>query len=126
MSQYPTDILYAYARLGLDPGEPLERIQQALSDAITYKYATRARTEEVEKLVHYFMARGMLGEIRDSFEKLRKAYHRQAMALHPDRTQGDTKAEENLKAVISAYEIVEAIHSQAREYFRHSEEWRLA
>lgn len=39
-------------------------------------------------------------------EEIKKAYKRLAMKYHPDRNQGDKKAEESFKEVNSAYEIL--------------------
>ena len=41
-----------------------------------------------------------------SAEEIKKAYRKQAMKYHPDRNQGDKKAEEMFKKVSNAYEVL--------------------
>ena len=49
----------------------------------------------------------ILGVSRDVDEAgLKKAYRRYAMKYHPDRNQGDSKAEEKFKEVKQAYDVL--------------------
>ncbi len=49
----------------------------------------------------------VLGVSRNVDEpELKKAYRRQAMKYHPDRNEGDTKAEEKFKEVKEAYDVL--------------------
>ena len=126
MSLTPIDIRYAYAQLGLVVGAPPEQIWQAVANARAHRFATRKRIAEVERFAAFLAERGRLGTPQDSFEVIRRAYHQKAMVLHPDHTQGSPNAEEELKAVNAAYEIIEAINKEAKDYFKRSEETRRA
>lgn len=49
----------------------------------------------------------ILGVAKDaSAEAIKKAYRKQAMKYHPDRNQGDAKAEEKFKEAAEAYEVL--------------------
>lgn len=49
----------------------------------------------------------ILGVAKDaSAEAIKKAYRKQAMKYHPDRNQGDAKAEEKFKVAAEAYEVL--------------------
>ncbi len=49
----------------------------------------------------------ILGVAKDaSVEAIKKAYRKQAMKYHPDRNQGDAKAEEKFKEAAEAYEVL--------------------
>ena len=49
----------------------------------------------------------VLGVSRNVDEpELKKAYRRHAMKYHPDRNEGDTKAEEKFKEVKEAYDVL--------------------
>ena len=39
-------------------------------------------------------------------EEIKKAYHRLAMAYHPDRNRGDPDCEEHLKQINEAYQVL--------------------
>ena len=124
MTGYSIDVTYAYAQLGLEAGTAQERIDSVLANAIAYRFSTRPRVKQIERLVHFFAARGKFGALRDSFGDIRKAYHRQAMVHHPDRNPGDTHAEERLKILNAAFALIDEIHREAAAYFRQSESAR--
>lgn len=48
-----------------------------------------------------------------SAEELKKAYRKKAMKYHPDRNQGDKKAEQNFKEAKEAYEILSDAQKRA-------------
>jgi hypothetical protein len=124
MHPYSIDILYAYAQLGLNASAPPEQIEETVANAGIYQFSTRERIRHVERFAAFFVERDRLGSLQDSFDAIRKAYHREAMALHPDRNQGDAKAEEELKAINAAYEIIEDVYKEARDHFKRSAEMR--
>src|ERR1700679_119745 len=124
MTHYSVDVLYAYAQIGIAPGAALGKVREVLADAAAYRFATRARTEHVRRFAEFFMARETFGTVELSFTEIRKAYLKQAKAHHPDSNEGDREAEDVLKAVNTAFEIVEKIHREAKEYFRKDEKER--
>src|ERR1700743_3167979 len=124
MTANSPDVTYAYAQLGLDFGASLEAIEEVLAHARAYQYSTRARIAEFERFVEFFSARDRLGDIHTPFTFIRRAYHKKAMMLLPDRNSGNKAAEEQLKMINAAFAIVDAIHREARDYYRQSEETR--
>src|SRR5580658_5151583 len=102
MTAYSIDVTYAYAQLGLDAGASIEEIEAVRKNAIAYRFSTRARVKQIERLVEFFAARGKLGTPDNSFAEIRKAYHKQALAFHPDRHRGSKRAEEELKIINAA------------------------
>jgi curved DNA-binding protein CbpA len=124
MTHYAIEILYAYAQLGLAPGASREKINQALTDAGVYRFATRARTEQAWRFTEFFVARDIFGTLDDSFSEIRKAWHKKAKALHPDKNKSNKADENRLKAINASYEIVDKIHREAKEYFRKDEKTR--
>lgn len=124
MSIHSIDVTYAYAQLGLAPGALPEEIEEVLAHARAYQYATRARIKEVERFVEFFTARDQLGDITTPFAFIRRAYHKKAMMLHPDRNSGNKAAEEQLKLINAAFAIIDIIHREARDYYRQNENVR--
>jgi hypothetical protein len=122
---YSIDVVFAYGQLGIDAGGHIQRIHEVLANATAYEFTTRARIAHVRRFVDFFVARERLGTIEYPFDKIRKSYYKQAMALHPDRNKDDKIAEEKLKIIIAAFEVVEQIHREAKDYFKRSEEMRL-
>lgn len=126
MADYAIDISYAYAQLGLSPGASSEQVQEVLANAAAYRFLSKARKEQVRRLESFLIERSHFGSPHDSFEKIRKTYHKRAMAYHPDSNKGNRDAEERLKAMNAAYEIIESVHQEAREYFTKSLQERNA
>jgi|GEM_PF-2488197 hypothetical protein len=124
MTEYSIDVAYAYIQLGLEPGASFEQTGAVLANARAYRFSTQERVKHVERFVKFFTERAKLGTPEQSFADIRKTYHRQAMAFHPDRHRGSKRAEEQLKIVNAAYAIVEDIHREAKDYFRQSEDAR--
>jgi DnaJ domain len=124
MPAYSIDVVFACLQLGLDPGVSQEDIDKVLADVIAYRFSTRERIDRVQRLVEFFAARGSLGAPEDSFDEIRKAYHRQAMQLHPDRNRGNPRAEERLKSINAAFAAVDNVYREARDYFLLSEQAR--
>ncbi len=121
MTDYSIDVIYAYAQLGIDAGSSMQEIETVLTHASAYRFSTRERVDLIERLLEFFNSRNSFGSLEDSFEEVRKAYHRKAMAFHPDRHRGNKHAEEELKVINAAYAAVDEIHREARDYFRQSE-----
>lgn len=117
MTVYPIDVAYAYSQLGIDPGSSLERIGEVLANAA----GPKARIQHVRRFAEFFFARALLGSFETSFADIRKAYHRKAMDLHPDRNRGDKETEEQLKAINAAYARVEEINREAKAYYKQPE-----
>jgi len=126
MQDYSIDVVYAWAQLGVDTGAQLPEIADTLEHARAYKYSTRQRIQEVERFVEFFTARDQLGDTETSFVFIRRAYHKKAMMLHPDRNLNNKAAEEQLKLINNAFALIDAIHREARDYYRQSEEARRA
>jgi len=124
MQEYPIDVSYAWAQLGLVPGASLEDIQEIYVSASAYQFSTPARIKRVRHFVQFFVERSKFGPAEMAFAEIRKAYHKQAMHLHPDRNKGDTANEEQLKAINAAFAIVETVNRAAKDYFKKSEELR--
>ena len=122
MTSYSIDVLYAYIQLGLDAGASPEDIQDVLGNASAYRHCTKERLKAVQHFVSFFTARGLLGEAEMSFADIRKSYHKKAMKFHPDRNRGNRASEEELKAINAAFELVENIHREAKDYFKQSEQ----
>lgn len=121
MTTRSPDITYAYAQLGLDFGAPMVDIEAVLAHARAYQYSTRHRIKEVERFVEFFSARDKLGDIHTPFTFIRRAYHKKAMMLHPDRNSSNKAAEEQLKLINAAFAIADAMHREAKEYYRQSD-----
>jgi hypothetical protein len=124
MPTYPIDVVYAYVRLGLDPGAAPGVINAVLANAKSYRFFTRDRIGALQRIVDFLAARATLGGEETPFTDIRKEYHRKAMALHPDRNPDDTTAEERLKNLNATFEIVDAVYREARDYFRKSAQER--
>jgi hypothetical protein len=118
MSDLTIEISYAYALLGLRPGDDPARAQMIATDAEAYQFVTTHRRQLVRRLADFLELRCLLGAPTDSFVKLRKNYHRYAMELHPDRNVADKTAEDHLKILNAAYEAVEAMRREAAAYYR--------
>ena len=116
--------LGAYVQLGLKSGAPFDQIEGVLVNARAYTFSTKARIDKVQRLVSFFTARAKLGSMEARIADIRKAYHRMAMNLHPDRNTGDRQSEDALKAINEAYALIEEIHREARDYFRYNEQYR--
>jgi hypothetical protein len=125
-TRHAIDVLYAWARLGLAPGADEAQIRQAATYARNYRFVTKQRLEQISRFTQFFMERSRFGTVEDSLKAVRKAYYKRAMELHPDRNPHDKKAEERLKEVNAAYELVEEIHKEAREHFDKSANERHA
>ncbi len=124
MSDLAIDISFVYALLGLRPGDDPARAQEIVINAEAYRYATVARQQLLRRMAAFLEQRAILGKPEDSFAKLRRAYYRRAMALHPDRNVSDKRTEDELKSINAAYEAVEAMRREAEEYFNKSPEDR--
>lgn len=124
MSDLTIEISYAYALLGLRPGDDPARAQAVAADAEAYQFVTSQRRQMVRRLADFLELRSLLGAPTDSFVKLRKNYHRHAMELHPDRNSTNKTAEEQLKILNAAYEAVEAMRREAAVYYRTSPDER--
>jgi hypothetical protein len=124
MVEYSIDVRYAYAQLGLDDGSSLDAIQAVLACAIAYRYFTKARIDLVQEYTGFFIARSKLGSINTPFSDIKKAYHKKAMALHPDRNRGDKETEDQLKDINGSYALVEAMNRTAKAYYKQSEDIR--
>jgi hypothetical protein len=125
MTNYSLEINFACAQFGLEPGATLLELQEVATNAATYKYATDDRAERLEYLIGFFLARAKFGPIHEPFERIKKSYHRQVMGLHPDLNQKDEVADEKLKAANNAFEIVDHVYREAKEYYTASEDVRL-
>lgn len=121
MPSFSPDILYAYARLGLEAGAAPENIQAVLLNAGRYHFSTRARVRQVQHFVEFFAARAEFGGPGQPFSAIRKIYHEKALALHPDRHAGDKAAEEQLKTINVAFHLVEGVYREAQDYFKQDE-----
>lgn len=124
MNDYAVEISYAFALLGLKPGDDPARAWDIVADAEAYRYSTVARQQLVRRMAAFLAQRALLGEPEDSFIKVRRAYYRRAMALHPDRNASDRATEDELKGINAAYEAVEAMRREAEDYFHKSPEER--
>ncbi|MDR3425137.1 MAG: DnaJ domain-containing protein [Alphaproteobacteria bacterium] len=124
MAQYSIDLAYAYAQLGLAEGASLDEIREVLALAVAYRFSTAERVEHIRQLVEFFLARAQLGGLDASFAEIKKAYRQKAMALHPDRNWGDAASGEQLKGINAAYALVDAVHRQAKAYYRQNEDAR--
>ena len=122
MTSYSIDILYAYIHLGLDAPASSEDIQGVLANATAYRHCTKERLKSVQYFVSFFTARAKLGDPEMSFADIRKSYHKKAMRFHPDRNRGNQASEEELKIINSAFEVVEAVYREAKDYFKQSEQ----
>lgn len=120
------DVAYAYVQLGLEPGDLPDKAREILANALSYRFSTKARIDHIEKFVEFLAERSRFGKPSDSYDRVRKAYHKQAMAFHPDSNRGNRDAEEKLKIINAAYEIVEAVYKEAREYFKRGLQERQA
>ena len=121
MTTHSPDVAYAYAQLGLAFGASSGEIEAVLAHAKAYQYSTASRIHGVERFVDFFRARDQLGDINTPFAFIRRAYHKKALMLHPDRNQGNRAAEEQLKIINAAFAIIDAIHREARDYYRQNE-----
>ncbi len=121
MSDVSIDISYAYIQLGLDVGADMERVHAVEANAAAYRFATRERIQETRLLAGFFTARQKFGDPEVDFAAIRRVYHKQALALHPDRNPGDKAAEEKLKSLNVAFGIVDEVYRQARAFYRLSE-----
>src|SRR4051812_39640945 len=99
MAEYSLDVAYAYAQLGVEAGAIFERIEAMRVHARAYRFSTRVRIKQIERFIEFFRARSRLGNAEDSFAEIRKSYHKQALAFHPDRNRGNWRAEEQLKII---------------------------
>jgi hypothetical protein len=124
MAKYSIDISYGWAQLGVEPGASVEAVGEVLANAVASRFVTKQRVAHLRPLVDFFLARAQLGSFDDSFAEIKKSYHRQAMALHPDRHKGNQAAEERLKEINAAYELVEEISRQAKAYYKQNENIR--
>lgn len=124
MNPLPLDIRYAYMQLGLPQSSSAEQIQETIVNARAYRFSTRERLTHAQRFAGFFAARSRLGELSENFDAIRKAYHREVMALHPDRNHNDPTAIEQLKVINAAYELIEAVHKEAKTYFKYSYEER--
>jgi len=124
MPNYPIDVHYACAQLGLDAGASLEDIHKVLAHAAAYRFSTKSRLTQVQRLVDFFEAREQFGTADHAFADIRKAYHKKAMHLHPDHTKADPMAEEQLKALNAGFELIEAVYLEAKDYFQKDEDVR--
>jgi hypothetical protein len=121
MTEHPPDIRYAYLCLGLEVGAPLERITEAFTHALSYRFRTRDRIDTVRRMMEFFAARHMLGSNTDAFSVIQKSYREKVRELHPDLNPGDPQAEEKVKEINVAYGIIEAIHREAIGFFQQPE-----
>jgi hypothetical protein len=122
MPEPSIDISYAYAQLGLAQGESLEEIRAVLTYAAAARFSTKARLAHVRKFVEFFEARANLACFDAPFAEIKKAYHRQAMELHPDRNKGGN--EEQLKQTNEAYARIDAVQRQAKAYYKQAADVR--
>jgi DnaJ-like protein len=122
MAEYADDVRYAYLKLGLDIGAPLDKIAAAHTNA--YRFRTRERIKTVCALMEFFAARSILGGLEDSFVDIQKAYRQKARAFHPDLHPDDPSAEEKLKEINIAYGLIEAMQREAVAYFSQPESLR--
>jgi molecular chaperone DnaJ len=60
-----------------------------------------------------------------SDDDIKKAYRRQAMKHHPDKTKGDKKSEEHFKKVKEAYEVL-SDHNKRSQYDQFGSDWERA
>lgn len=118
MDDAPQDVRYAYAQLGLAQGATSAQIETLVRNAKSYRYRTKARIAQVERFARYFVARAEFGALDQPFADIRRAYHRMALALHPDHNRGNPAAEEQLKAINAQFERVEKINREARAYYK--------
>jgi hypothetical protein len=125
MTKQSSDISYAYAQLGLAPGATLSEIREVLIHARAYRFFTKERVEHVRRFVDFFAARETLGGFEYSYIEIKKLYHLKAMELHPDRNKGNKASEDQLKTINAAYNIIENIHRQSKNYFKQNERQRL-
>jgi len=121
MSSHSPDVTYAYAHLGLAFGASLEEIGAVLVHARAYKYSTRQRVQQVERLVEFLAARDQFGNAETPFELIRRVYLKRVMTLHPDRNRDNKEAEEQLKLINIAFALIDAVRREARDYYRQSE-----
>lgn len=110
MLSYSIDLLYAWEQLGLDPGASLAEIDAVLK--------SRMRPPQAKSIVEFFHARLKLGALTDDFSALRTIYRRKAFMLHPDRNIKNLAAEEELKELNSAFDLVTKMHRQAKEFYK--------
>ncbi len=86
------------------------------------------RIDTTERFVEFFTARTVFGTPESSYAEIRSAYFEQVKGLHPDTHREDKAAEEQLKVINAAYEVIDKIHKEARDYYdqdtetRHEEE----
>ncbi len=119
MSEYADDVRYAYLKLGLDIGAPLDRIAAARTNA--YRFRTRERIKTVCALMEFFAARSLLGTLEASVTDIQKSYRQKAREFHPDLHPDDPSVEEKLKEINIAYGIIEATQREAAAYFSQPE-----
>ncbi|MGB4100836.1 MAG: J domain-containing protein [Alphaproteobacteria bacterium] len=124
MTELAIDIGYVYAVLGVLPGEDPAHLRVRLEDAAAYPYITATRRHLVQRIATFLEHRALFGSPEDSCAQIRRVYYRRAMALHPDRNDGDRVAEDALKLINAAYGTVEAMRREAEEYFGKSRDER--
>lgn len=116
MPSSPPDVLYVYALLGVGAKASFEATQGVWEMTQAYRFTTKDRRALVQKMTDFLAARDRFGGRDASFEALRKAYHRKAFLLHPDRHPGDTLAEERLKSLNGAWRVVQDLQRETKAW----------